>query len=226
MKFKPVYLLPLTITFVAYIQLNELPTQQANICASTSKPTYSNIKIAFNHTTGNYPVFDDGSYKTINDDIAKLIQGLVGFDKDNIGGVHSLNYSIINHDDKLAIIIDYSVSDMTSRYFQKYYQLDLKTKQQILLKEYLDNHQINKINESLNQFLGNCRNSQMQTKQCDDISLGYLSNFYHFDNQKLDIINDKGGFYILDKDHIIIAFNSSKFTTSFKVNIKTYQISL
>lgn len=216
---------------------NEQTLAQENPSDQTKPaiPTHSALKnqaITFQREVGNYPILIEKDYQAVNDDIAKLIQGLVEFDKQFdknavSGGVDWLEYELLTpNDNELAILINYAVTDMTARSFRKYYQLDLKTKQQVLLKDYLDTHQIHKINESLNQFLDNCRNSQMQTKQCDDISLGYLSNFYHFDNQKLDIINDNDGFYILDKDHIIIAFNSSKFTTSFKVNIKTYQISL
>lgn len=229
MKLKPIFLLPVVIALTTCQPSNNFPTQQTNTQTPIAKPTLNNTTITFNHTTGNYPVFDDGNYKTINDDITKLIQDLVEFDKqfdkEMIGGVYFLEYSTITHNNQLSVIIKYGVSDMTSRYFNKYYQIDLANKKQILLKDYLINHQINiaKINEKLNQFLDNCTNNQ-PPEQCNDISLGYLINTYQFDTQKIDIFNDNTGFYILDKDHIVVGFNSAKFTTSFKININTYQI--
>lgn len=209
----------------------EQPLAQENLNsqAISTHPIIKNQAITFQRAVGNYPILLDTAYQTMNDDIAKLMNGLVDFDKqfdkDNIGGAHSLNYSVINHDDKLAILIDYGVSDMTSRYFRKYYQIDLKNKKQILLKEYLDNHQINKINEKLNQLLDNCRDDENKSEQCDDMTLYYFA-FGGVDNSDIDILEHHTGFYVLDKDHIVIGFDSAKFTTSFKVNIRTYQISL
>lgn len=232
MKYTPTYTFLLAISLIACQPTNHpkghSPTNDES--TASARPILTNQLTSFQGQTGTYPILDK-AYQAVNDDIAKLVESLEEFnkqfDKDSISGVHSLNYSMLNHDDKLAIIINYSISDMTSRYFQKYYQLDLKNKQQILLNEYLSNNQINiaKINENLNQFLDNCRDENTKSEQCNDMSLYYLS-FGGTDNPDIDILEHHTGFYILDKDHIVIGFDSAKFTTSFKVNIRTYWVEI
>lgn len=213
---------------------NEQTFAQENPSSQTKPtiPTHSALKnqpITFQREVGNYPILIEKDYQAVNDDIAKLIQGLVEFDKQFdknavSGGVDWLEYEILApNDNGLAILINYAVTDMTARSFRKYYQIDLKNKQQILLNEYLTNHQITKINESLNQFLDNCRDEHTKYEQCNDMSLYYFA-FGGVDNSDIDILEHHTGFYILDKDHIVIGFDSAKFTTSFKINIKTYQI--
>lgn len=212
----------------------QLSTQEnPNTQTQSTTPTHPAIKnqpIAFQKQLSNYPILADKAYQAVNGDIAKLIQDLVAFDKqfdkDTIGGVDWLEYEILTpNDNELSILIKYAVTDMTTRSFQKYYQLDLQKKQQMLLNEYLTNNQINipKINENLNKFLKECHSNGLQTQQCDDPSLYYMT--FGWDNN-IDILEHHTGFYVIDKDHIAIAFDSAKFTTSFKVNIKTYQISL
>ena len=189
--------------------------------------------ISFRQETGRYPLFVSTDYQTINADIQRMIDELLVFDKqftgDSVEGVSNLNYEILIFDDNdLAFLIDFNVQDYTARYFLKYYHIDLKNKRKIDFLEYLNKQSvdIDKLNNAFKNFIKQkhieCLSSEAGL--CD-VRLGYLIGLLSFNNLDLDIdvvnLHD-----ILDKDHVVIAMNSTKFTSSFKINIHTYEIDL
>lgn len=209
-----------------------------NLEQSLPEQLLKNNTVYFNHTEGNYPTLTDERHDAINQEIKTMIDKLIAFDRqfdrEQMGGVGRLEYQILTvSNDRLAIKMETELSDMTARYFVKYYQLDLKNHTKIDLKKYLTQQQIDigKLNKTVNDFLISCFDngglnpeSRHYNKSCEDISLGYLYNAYIFNNHLIDIINHHDSFYIADDNHIVIAINSTKFTSEFKINLNTYQL--
>lgn len=177
--------------------------------------------------SGVYPSLVAKDYQNVNRQIKDFIyQDLAKRAKilDNGFGFNAIqvDYQYIStHKNTLNFMIHYEISDLTSRYFTKYYSIDLKNKKQIRLKDYLKQHNSNiqKINHALNRFIQPCRKSK-KPDYCNEMSLSYLLN----QNTQLKLQNHDS-FYIRDANHIRIGFNSSKFTTTFDVNIRNYRVS-
>lgn len=184
-------------------------------------------KIHGKSISGIYPSFISKDYQQVNHQIkdfiyqdlakrAKVLDSGFGFDAIQVDYQYLSKYK-----NTLNFAIKYEISDMTSRYFIKYYSIDLKRKKQITLNHYLkqQNSSIEKINHALNRFVKPCQKSK-KPDYCHEMSLSYLLNWH----DQLDLQNHDS-FYILDVNHIRIGFNSSKFTTSFDVNIRNYHVS-
>lgn len=188
-------------------------------------------EIQFRKTTGHYPLLIDDTYQSVNQTIQSTIDELLvfdnGFSGDAAEGVDKLEYSVINFDDnQLSFQIEYNTQDMTSRYFIKYYQLDLKNKQAQLLPEYLNKKQIDieKLNTAINDYLKPCLAETATLDYCQNLALSQLGNRYDFDTTKINLINDYDSFYIQDDNTIVVAINSNQYTASFTINLAEYQI--
>lgn len=187
--------------------------------------------VKFIKTKGKYPLFIDTSYQAINQQIQDLIDELVAFDKlfeakDVIGGVDKFDYVVLNFDEnQFSFKLSYAVTDMTSRYFAKYYQIDLKNKKKVLLSDFLKENAVNvaELNKAINDYVMTCKDNN-KPEYCHELSIGDLLNLFEFNHETIDVLKDSDSFYVVDNEHIVIAFNTTNFTTTFKINIKTYQI--
>lgn len=94
------------------------------------------------------------------------------------------------------------------------------------MANYLKENKVNisKLNQTISPYLKPCFQPQKQPEYCQETILGDLLNIYEFNNKKINIIQHHNIFYIQDKNKIVVAFNSTKITTIFKINIKNYQI--
>lgn len=188
--------------------------------------------VDFVRVQGHYPIFLDTAYQSLNDNIQKHIDDLIKFDNSistetTIGGVDKLEYLVLNFDDnQLSLQMDYHLNDMTARYFERFYQIDLKNKRQVLLADFLKENAVNvdELNKAINDYTLPCKNIENRPEYCQNIASDYLLNLFEFDNETIDILQHSDSFYIVDKEHIVVAFNSTKFTTKLKINIKTYKI--
>ena len=166
--------------------------------------------IDFIRVQGHYPFFIDTAYQSLNNEIKTHIDELVNFDNavsaENLAsGVEKMEYLILNLDEeKLSLQIYYHLSDMTTRYFEKYYQIDLKNKKKVVLSDYLKENgvNVNDINKAINDYIITCKDSESKLEYCQNIDLNYLLDVFEFYNNKLDILIHSDSFYVLDKNHI------------------------
>lgn len=226
-------------------QNNDGTAQQDNSQSSTTASTKTietqpvlNIddvikvnEVDFRRTKGHYPLFVDSVYRDINVDIQTVVDELLVFDKnfseDMVEGVESLEYSVLNFDnDALSFNIQFNTQDMTTRYFAKYYQIDLKNKKQILLKNYLSesNVDIEKLNIAFNEYVKPCVVDNPVPDYCHNPPLMQFLGGYDLNENHINIIDHHDSFYVQDKDNVVIAFNSTKYTVDFMINIKEYKV--
>lgn len=190
-------------------------------------------KVNLKYMSGYYPVLLGKNYQSFNQNIHHFIyQDLkkrADFAQHTAGKTVYFNYKVLSQNQKyLHLKISYEVNDMTTRYFERYYSIDLKTQQQVKLKDYLAQQKINlqRLNQAINHYLVSCVNSKKYAVQCQDTSLHDLLNIYHIPAKNIDILKHHDSFYIQDKHHIVVAFNSTKMTHSLRINIKTYGVKI
>lgn len=178
--------------------------------------------------SGVYPTLTRPEYQHINQTIkhfiyqdlakrAKILDHSTGFD------AITVDYQLISHHKQiLNFAIQYEINDMTSRYFKKYYSIDLKNKKILTLNHYLSSKKIStqRLNQALNQFIMPCR-KRKTPDYCHDIGLAHLLQQYN----KLDI-RYHDSFYILNQDQISITFHSTKWSTDFIFNLKNAHVDL
>lgn len=219
---------------VQHLSQTHLAETTTQIVQNTAELNIDDIlkinSIQFRKVAGEYPLLIDEKYQAINHDIQKTIDELSALDAQFSGemveGVDRLEYSVINFDhEKLSLSINYHVQDMTARYFNKYYQIDLKNHKQVSLPDHLlaQKTDIEKLNTAFNEYLKPCIGENMP-EYCSNIPLIHLVGNYDFNDNKIDIINHHDSFYIQDKNTIVATFNSSKYTAEFTINLNTYQI--
>lgn len=198
----------------------------------TTDDIIQNKTVDFIRVQGHYPFFIDTAYQSLNDEIKAHIDELVKFDnsvstENAVGGVDKLEYLVLNFDEnQLSLQMDYHLNDMTARYFEKYYQIDLKNKKKVALSDYLKDNGVNvdDLNKAINDYVIPCKEGENKPEHCQNIDLNHLLNLFEFNNDKVDVLTHSDGFYVVDKDHIVIAFNSTKFTSKFKVNLKNFKV--
>lgn len=120
----------------------------------------------------------------------------------------------------LSYEMNYDISDLTTRNKSFYYTIDLKTKRNISLMQYLAHHQLSvqKIQNALIQFIQYCdRNTTDDV--CNDPPLMNVGSDIDDANFIFDL--SKNPDFYLKKNIIGIAFEGSKYTYAFEYDLKT-----
>lgn len=176
-------------------------------------------KLELETIVGQYPNFNESKYDGVNQSINALIRNLT--EQTGVGKI-TVNYQVFMPNDNLITVkILYDISDMTERKFEKSYTANIETGKQVLLDDYFAKNNVDKtkVNNAINEFITPCRNEKDKPAYCDEGTVEFLLNAY----ETIDIKYYES-FYLIDNEHIGIAFNSNKFTTNFKVNSKTYAV--
>lgn len=177
--------------------------------------------INLQYLTGYYPTLKDKRYIALNKPIKQFVFKELNADMGKI----SIDYDILNLNHELVSFqISYQVSNLTERYFIRYFNFDLKNKKPIILQSYLTSKHIKEssVNKAINDFIKPCFNKRKQPKYCHYGDFSTILNFVD-DNKQLDIKNSSG-FYILNNHTIGISFDTNKFTVDFPFDIKTKKI--
>lgn len=181
--------------------------------------------ISFKEFEGYYPTFKNHKkYKTVNQSIHNFIyKELHHEDNELVGVKYYMDYKTIARNKKyISLSIDYQVSNATTRFFEKFYTVDLKTGKEITLFNHLKSKKIQAItvNNAINKFIKPCY-TQTKPDYCSDGDFSTLIDGVTY--QELDI-KDSDSFYLDNTENINIAFNSHKFTIVFAYNPKTKKI--
>lgn len=185
-------------------------------------------KIDGKYISGSFPLLAGKGFEAINQEIKDFIYKELVPHSENFARE---NWEVVRVDYKqlsqtkgiLNFFIHIEINDFTFRHFEKYYSIDLKNKKKILLNNYLKERKINpkRISKAINDYLDVYRNVGEHFGEENDIQMEYFMNV----GEEIDIAHHDS-FYVYDENHIVIAFNSMKFTTAFKVNLKNDVVSV
>lgn len=175
--------------------------------------------------TGNYPTIPLKRFNNFNTQVINFIDKNLDIKNSSLIEVsYEQNFQNKNF---LSFTLYYNISDVTERYFSKYYTVNLNSNKEIALSDYLKFQKISekKLNKTLNKFIKPCLSDEdkINIDYCSDMALQSL-----LDNKQkntLDISNSSG-FFIKNNNEIGIGFNSNKFTTTFIFDIKKQNVNL
>ncbi|MBF7689359.1 hypothetical protein [Acinetobacter pollinis] len=171
---------------------------------------------------GNYPSLSGKQFKDLNKSIIDFIS--INFDTKDENYPTEVNFEeIFKNNEILSFSLNYNISNLTERYFVKYYVIDLNNKNEINLSEYLKRKNISQIDivGSINKFIALCHdNKKKYPDYCSDMALQSL-----LENTKRVNYSNFSSFFVKGNS-IGIAINSSKFTSTFIYNQKSKHVSL
>lgn len=180
------------------------------------------------YISGSFPLLAGKGFEAVNKEIKdyiykELVSHSENFAKENWEVVRVGYKQLSQTKGILNFFIHIEINDFTVRYFEKYYSIDLKNKKKILLNDYLKEKKIKpeRINKAINAYLDMYHNDKEVISDENDVQMSYLINV----DEKIDVANHDS-FYVYDENHIVIAFNSMKFTTTFKIDLKNDVVSV
>lgn len=210
MKFKK-----LILVSIALLQLN-IGYTKTNIALIKH-----DINAKFNpNLSGYYPSIQGKQFNGVNNIILKFIQN--NFDNKQTPYSTEVDYKKIFENSKfLSLSIDYSRSNSTERYFNKYYTFDLLKDKEITLSEYLKYKKTSKTNviNKINNFIVPCLSNKTFLDYCSDITIKNL-----IENKTQVSYADISGFFIKSNNEIGFGLDSSKFTATFIYNLNTKKV--
>ena len=170
--------------------------------------------------SGTIPFIQGKGYDAYNHTIKTEI--LNTFDQPN-WWVSMQAQKIYQDQDYLSYEMNYEISDLTTRNKSFYYTIDLKTKNNITLSQYLKRHHLSaqKIQQKIIQFVQYC-DQNIQDESCNDMTFSNV--FWGIDDPRAIFdLSQNPNFYL--KKHIIgINFEGSKYTYALEYNIQTHEL--